>query len=135
MAKFVHNNSSIECISAEIISRKITPGNFISIKHIGRLFTYKCDRNSEAIIKKELNPKKAIYNFNSHLDLNTKLECDKLYLMVMCKQPYSKDVINHTHRHKAETITTDKFTFAKISQQLRNIPLLIPENELKLITE
>lgn len=135
MAKYVHNNNSIECNSAEIISRKITPGNFVSIKHIGRLFTYKCDRNSEAIIKRELDPKKPIYNFNSHLDEGVKLECEKLYLMVLSKKPYSKDVINHTHRHKAETITTDNFTFAKISQQLKNIPLLDPEKEIILLAE
>ncbi|GAA4137928.1 hypothetical protein GCM10022216_14500 [Sphingobacterium kyonggiense] len=122
--KLVHNNNCIECFSAEIISRKIVPGTFLNLKNIGKVFTYKCSRNSEATIKKELLPKKPLYNNNSFLDLETKLECDRLFVIVRAKKPYDKDLKNHTHRHKAQSFLTDDFTFAQITYQLKNIPLL-----------
>lgn len=131
--KLVHNNHSIECNSAQIISRKIVPGAFLNLKSIGRVFSYKCSRNSEAVIKRELNPKVALYNKNSFLDLETKLECDRLYFLVKAKKPYDVGLKNHTHRHKAQEILTEDFTFARIDVQLQNIPLVKPPIEIKLI--
>lgn len=133
--KLVHNNHCIECNSAQIISRKIVPGAFINLNSIGRVFTYKCSRNSEAIIKRELNPKVALYNKNSFLDLETKLECDRLYFLVKAKKPYHLGLKNHTHRHKAEEIFTDDFTYARIDLQLNNIPIAIPPVTITLIDE
>jgi|SRR5690606_9429657 len=133
--KLVHNNHCIECRSAQIISRKIVPGSFLNLKSIGKVFTYKCSRNSEAIIRKELEPKVALYNKNSYLDLDTKLECDRLYFMVKAKRPYSQDLKNHTHRHKAQEILTDDFTYARIDVQLHNIPLLVPPATITLIDD
>ena len=127
--KFVHNNASIECSSAEIISRKILPSAFIDINNVGKCFSYKCSLNSEATIKKEIEPKKPIVNQNSSLDNESKLECDKLFVAVKRNKPYRLCKINFTGRHKAQTFTTDEFTFAKISLQLSNIPLLDPQLE------
>ncbi len=66
MAKFVHINCAIECTSAEVISRDIRRSSILNIKNIGLCFAYKCGKNSEAKILKELNPKKSIYCEESH---------------------------------------------------------------------
>ncbi|KXH85823.1 hypothetical protein [Chryseobacterium kwangjuense] len=133
MTKLVHNNCTIECDSAEVISRKILPSSFLDIDIIGRCFTYKCSLNSEATIVKELNPKSQKINKNSALDLDSKLECEKLFVAIERKKPYKIAKINHSGRHKAQTFTTDAFTFVKITQQLANIPILVPEKQIILV--
>ena len=125
--KQVHYNSTIECISAEIISRKILPSSFIEIAPIGRCFTYKCTRNSQAKIRKELTPKKAIYNINSRLDIGDKLECENLFVAVNKNKPYTPDVINKSGRHKAQIFKTREYTMAKVTRQILNIPDLDPK--------
>lgn len=131
--KYVHNNYTLECISAEIISRKIIPSSFIEIPNIGICFSYKCSLNSEAKIVKELKPKLSIVNEYSLLDIDSKLECDKLFVAIKKNKPYKLGKINFTGRHKAQTFTTDEFTFAKITLQIGNIPLLVPEKTVKFI--
>ncbi|WMI66715.1 hypothetical protein RBH94_06010 [Aestuariibaculum sp. YM273] len=133
MSKEVFNNSTIECLSAEIISRKILPSSFLEIEHVGRCFTYKCSRNSEATVKKELDPKEPFYNEHSLLDLGSKLECENMFVAINKKKPYKYTKINHTGRHKAQTFTSKEYTFAKISKQLSNIPLCDPPKEIVLI--
>lgn len=131
--KKVHNNSTIECSAAIIISRKISHSSFIEMPSIGRCFTYKCTRNSEATILKELTPKEPLYNENSHLNIDTKLECENMFVAVSQKKPYKFHKINHSGRHKAQTLNTNKYTYAKISQQLHNIPLCDPSIDIVLI--
>jgi len=131
--KEVFDNSTIECNSAKIISRKITPSSFLNIPNIGRCFTYKCSRNSEAVIKKELDPKEPIYNHNSLLNIDTKLECELLFVAVNKIKPYSFIKINHTGRHKAQTFTTKEYTYAKISKQISNIPQLDSPRIIELV--
>jgi len=125
--KIVYDNCSIECSSAEVISRQIIPSSFVEFNKVGKCLTYKCKRNSEASILKELTPKEPIINKNSYLDINTKVECESLFVAVCKAKPYKIDVINHSGRHKAQYMKTDEFTFAKISKQLVNIPQLNPQ--------
>ena len=127
--KLVYDNSSIECFSAEIISRQILPSSFIEYENVGKCFTYKCKRNSEASILKELIPKTPKINQNSYLDIGTKVECENLFIAVCKLKPYKIDVINHSGRHKAQVIMTNEFTFAKISKQISNIPDANPSIE------
>ncbi|MGE0932487.1 hypothetical protein [Peijinzhouia sedimentorum] len=132
--KLVHNNASIECESAEIISRKIIPSSFIELNNIGKCFSYKCSLNSEATIRKEISPKEPKVNENSLLNLDSKLECNKLFVAVKRNKPYRRlSVINFTGKHKAQSLITDEFTFAKITLQLSNIPILNPELKIKLV--
>ena len=128
--KVVFENSSIECLSAGIISRKILPSSFLEILNIGKCLTYKCKLNSEAKILKELNPKSPIINKNSHLDIDVKLECENLFIAVNVKKPYKLDLINHSGRHKAQEMITDQYTFAKISKQIFNIPQANPQIQI-----
>jgi hypothetical protein len=133
--KEVFDNTTIECLSAQVISRKIIPSSFLNIPTVGKCFTFKCSRNSEALIIKELIPKKAIYNKNSILCCDTKLECELLFIAVNIKKPYRLSKINHTGRHKAQTFTTKEYTFAKISKQIHNIPLLDPPKTIEIIQQ
>jgi hypothetical protein len=125
----------MECLSAEVISRKIVPSSFLNINKYGKCFTYKCSRNSEAKILKELEPKVAIYNKYSHLCFGTILECDKLFVIVNKNKPYTADKINHSGRHKSQIFITKEFTIAKISQQFHNIPEIDPPIEFCLIED
>ncbi len=131
--KLVHNNSTLECIAAQIISRKILPSAFVEIPNIGICFTYKCSLNSEAKILKELIPKICKVNEFSLLDLDSKLECDKLFVAIKKNKPYRLRKINFTGRHKAQTFITDEFTFAQITLQIGNIPFLNPEKVIKYV--
>lgn len=135
MMKLVHNNSTIECLSAKVISRKIMPGSFIDLPNIGKCFSYKCSRNSEAKILKELNPKEPIVNEFSALEIDDMLECENLYVAVTAKKPYKLDVINHSGRHKARTFESKEFTFAKVLLQHQNLKLLVPEKVIKYLSK
>lgn len=134
MAKFVHNNSAIECLSAEITSRKIQNSSYIKLAKIGRCFVYKCSRNSSAKIVKELSPKLPNYCNESNLNANDLLECDSLFVAIKKETPYVPDVINLTGRHKAQMFISKEYTFAKITKQIFNIPEKSPENTLTIMS-
>ncbi|WP_296687346.1 hypothetical protein [Flavobacterium sp.] len=131
--KHVHFNSSIECASAIIISRKITPSSYMVINKIGKCRTFKCSRNSEAVILKELDPKEAYHNIHSCLDLNDKLESEDIFLAINCKKSPKIELINHTGRHKAQACNTSEYTFAKVSKQFPNIADLNPQKNIVLL--
>jgi hypothetical protein len=126
MTKCVHDGSAIECLSAEIVARKIVVSSFMEIRNIGRCFTYKCSRNGEAVVTKELNPKEARYNLNSNLNLNDKVEGENLFLAINDKRGLRITKTNHTGTHKAQLFNTKEYTYAEVSRQIPNIPLLIP---------
>jgi hypothetical protein len=133
--KQVYDNCSIECESAEIISRRITPSSFVEYKKLGKCLTYNCKQNSEAKISKEVVPKDAVINDNSMLDLESKIECENMHVVVVRVKPYKLNVINHTGRHKAQIMKTDVFTFAKITRQHQNIPPANPLIEIRLVDD
>ena len=122
--KQVLDSCSIECIGAQIISRKIYRSSFMEIKSIGKCTTYKCKLNSEAEIIKELqNPKKPIHKEASMIDLGDMLECESLFFAVNTFRTLKIGLINHTGRHKAQITKTDIYTFAEITRQMPNIPI------------
>jgi len=124
MAKYVHFNSAIECDSAEIISRDIVKSALLKVEKIGLCFGYKCSRNSEAKIIKELKPKESIYCNESFLNKDDVLEAENIYVLINKAKPYTPYKINHTGRHKAQTFTSKEFTFAKITKRISGIPEL-----------
>lgn len=126
MTKCVHDGSAIECQSAEIVARKIVVSSFMEIRNIGRCFTYKCSRNSEAVITKELNPKEARHNLNSNLNLDDKVEGENLFLAINDKRGLKITKSKHTGTHNAQFFSTKDYTYAEISRQIPNIPPLIP---------
>jgi len=139
--KQVHYNSSIECLSADVISRKIMPSSYMEVKLIGKCRTYKCSRNSEAKILKELDPKKPYCNLNSALDLNDRIEAEDLFLAINSSKSVKITLVNHSGRHKAQNFVSEFYTFAKISKQFPNIAELKPQKiliepiQVKVITK
>jgi len=121
--KYVHENCSIECEGAEIISRQIMRSSFMEIESIGKCTTYKCKLNSEAVIRKELpHPKRPKHKSTSKVELGDMLECQDLFLAVNTLKTLKIGLDNHTGRHKAQTTKTESYTFAEISRQIPNIP-------------
>ncbi len=101
------------------------------INNVGKCFLYKCSRNSEAVIKKELSPKEAIYNQNSALDLDDILEAENISVAMKSKRaPKIFKVGAHSHRHNAQTCMSDNYTFAMITKQVPNNPFAIPPHEI-----
>lgn len=120
--KYVHENCSIECEGADIVSRKIVRSSFMEIKSIGKCTTYKCKLNSEAVIRKELASRKPKYKTTSKVQAGDMLECEDLFLAVNTRKALKIALDNHTGRHKAQVARTDSYTFAEISKQIPNIP-------------
>ena len=124
--KLVHENCSIECEAANVISRKIIRCSFMEIKTVGKCTTYKCKRNCEAEITKELSPKAYKMKKTSALNIADSLECEDLFLAVHTLKTLRVTKDTHTGRHNAQFAQTNAYTFAEISRQIHNIPKLNP---------
>ncbi|AWG25598.1 hypothetical protein [Flavobacterium kingsejongi] len=124
--KGVWNGSAIECAAAEVISRKIIPSSYMEINNVGKCLVYKCYRNSEAKVLKELKPKKALHNQNSCLNIDDRVEGENLLIVVNIKKILKIELKNHTSTHKAQFVNTSNYTYAEISRQIPCIPLLDP---------
>lgn len=106
----------------------------MAINNIGNCLVYKCSKNSEAVIKKELNPKEAIHNQNSALDLEDMLEAENITVAMQARRgPKISKVGAHSHRHNAQTCKSDNYTFAMITKQVPGNPFAIPPHEIILV--
>lgn len=121
MAEFNLIPQSIECESAEIISRKTVISSLMRDPKIGNCFKYSCSRNASAEILKELNPKKYKCKNTSNLNLSDKLKSEKLYVLVAGATKLKDELKNQTHRHKAQKYISKSFTFAEISKPFHSI--------------
>jgi len=131
--KLVHDNYAIECISADIVARKFTRSAYLDVHQVGPCVSWKGKRNCEAVIAKELDPKQALHNRNSLLELHTKLEAENIYVIVNSTKNIDTDVSNKSGRHKAAYFTTTFYTYAEITKQIPSIPRLIPPVKVDLI--
>ena len=114
--KSVHEKCSIECEAANVVSRQIMRNSFIEIKSIGKCTTYKCKRNSEATITKELpHPPKPIHKDTSSVLRGDSLECEDMFLAVNSVKALKIAVHPYTSTHKAQITSTNSYTFAEIS--------------------
>ncbi|MEP7169126.1 MAG: hypothetical protein ABI855_07110 [Bacteroidota bacterium] len=129
--KFVYQGASIECESAEIISRKILLSSFQEIPNVGRCKKYNCTRNSEATITKELNPKAPLYSETSHLNLGDMLEAENIVVFVNQANNLKVIKIDNTHRHNAQQANTNSFTYAEITMQFPNFTELKDPKQVK----
>ncbi len=123
--KNVHEKCSIECDAADVVSRQIMRNSFIEIKSIGKCTTYKCKRNSEAVITKELpHPPKPVHKFTSCVNRGDSLECEDMFLAVNSVKALKIAIRPYTSTHKAQITSTNSYTFAEISRQIPGIPML-----------
>ncbi|HLF53529.1 hypothetical protein [Flavobacterium sp.] len=133
--KLFQDNTSIECLAADIVSRKIQPSSYMAIRNVGKCFVYKCYRNSEAVITKELDPKEPKHNTHSSLELHDKVEGENLVVAIETKRAPKISLINHTGTHKAQACSTDNYTFAYISKQIPNMPQAVPPKVIEAVKE
>lgn len=131
--KIVNEGASIECLGAEIISRKFTRNSLILIPKVGKCMKYKCSLNSEAIILKELDPKEPKYNEASFLSINDMIEAENIVVYVNQIKNLKFTLINHSGRHKAQQSNTNTFTFAQITKQFPNLPKINTIKEISPI--
>jgi hypothetical protein len=122
VADYFFKGEKIECLSANVYSKKITPSVPQNHPKIGLSLKYNCERDGSAEIIKELSPKKAKINEASHLNLNDKLSANSLYCLVKGIKPITKTKIGgHTGRHSTQFMKTDDFTFSEISKPFLHI--------------
>ena len=129
----IFGGGSIECLGAEMVARKFVPGLPQHIPGVGDCFVYKCERNSEATITKEVLDKAdraARYDGNALLDLGDKLEGEDVFIIV--QKRLKIELVNHSGRHKAQAAVSNCFTYAKIEVPFPNIPVLKDPKQIEL---
>ena len=118
--------ASIECEESNLKSRKIIP--LQPVKNTSMeirsklLYPFKLDRNSEAYIKKELVPKKAIINDDSMLNFEDGIKGDMI-------SGFSGTLINKNRikvekgssTHKAQFLILKEFVYAKLEKSYKAI--------------
>ncbi len=122
MAEYYLLGDKIECLAADVFSKKITPSMPQNHPKIGLSLKYSCERDGSIEIIKELIPKKALISDTSHLNLNDKLSANSFYCLVKGIRPISKSKIGgHTGRHSSQFIKTNDYTFSEISKPFLHI--------------
>lgn len=136
MAEYFSKGEKIECLSANVFSKKITPSVPQNHPKIGIALKYNCERDGSSEIIKELSPKKYKISEESHLDLNDKLKANSLYCLVKGIRPLPKTKIGgHSGRHSSQNIKTNDFTFSEITKPFLHIQKAIEKRTIKKIEE
>ena len=125
--------ASIECIEAFVTARKIIPSlpvrnSYKEIK-VALLFPYKLDRNCEAIVKRELEPKKALVDPRSMLSAGDGIR--GCMISGVCTKVVKQDkatVRKASGRHQASLIVLGDFVFAKLEKPFKAL-----ENKINLL--
>lgn len=118
--------SSIECLSGFIKTRSINPlvpqkNNYPEIKSI-ILYRFKLDRNCEAHISKELDPKKAIVDTKSMLNVADGVKGDMISGFSTQAIKQDKAVIKKgSSTHQAQYISISGFLYAKLEKSFGSI--------------
>ena len=114
MTELFAPNVSIECLSAEVITRKIASRTPTEIPGVGRCIKYNCNRDSSAEIKKELEPKLARHRPASSLNFGDLVKGRDIMFFYQGIRPLKPTVIGgHSGRHKAQALNTRSFTYAR----------------------
>lgn len=114
--------ASIECLKANLKFRKIVVYRPCHNEKLNKqTYRYKCERDSSAFITKELEPKIALINPSSLLDLNDGIRGKTIFVLTIL--PIGKPRVEKgSGRHKAQYYETNDFTFAKIEKIFPSIP-------------
>lgn len=134
---YILNGASIECMDADLVSRKIVKSSIINIPGIGNCVKYICKRNSEAKILKALDKSFADKRENKlpRIEVGDQISGEDIYLLVNKIRPLKIVVDNHTGRHKAQKSTTGCYTYAEISAQFHNINEIKDSRQFIMIEE
>lgn len=122
---YIYEGASIECFSAQIVTRDLKYSSMIEIPKLGFCKVYTCKRNSEAVIIKESDPKTAVYYKNPHLDKGDNIKSEEIVIYINTLKKIKIEVVNYTSRHKAQELITKYPTLGNITKVFTNIPLII----------
>lgn len=117
MATRRNHGDSIECRGAELTARRFSP--LRPKKHDllgGLVFGFQISDYAVATIDKELSPKTPIVRQESLVDKGDRLSAEIISGFSQRKVP-DPSLINRTGRHKAQSVTTSKFTYAQIDRK------------------
>lgn len=136
--EYVILDASIECNGAQITARKIVRQSILNIPNVGQCKKYKCSRNSEAKIIKELFPKEHIINERSALNLGDEIRADTITLFVNNIKDSTLEKAPNTGRHNSQHGSTECFTHAIITtpfpnlKKVNDIKQVLPEAKKQL---
>lgn len=120
---FIKMNTSIEGKSFSLYCRKgftnLPPSNNSILNTI--IFNFVIKGFAQATIEKELVPKKAKIRKSSYLNIGDRIQGD--IISGFSVKPISKETLIHRGSHRAKSIITKKFSFAKIDREWRAISL------------
>jgi len=124
MPCYYASQDSIECAQADLSFRRIAIKRPPE-KHpvLGLLYRFKLTINGKACINKELDPKKAIINANSHLNIGDEVQGNILLILTqkaLKKSDY--DIERGSSTHRIQVFLHRYFTFAKIENQYPTVP-------------
>ncbi|MDP3111586.1 MAG: hypothetical protein Q8M71_05750 [Thermodesulfovibrionales bacterium] len=118
--------SSIEGAVVSLKARKINlqlprRNTYTKLK-VSVIYPYKLDRNSEAVILKELKPKKFIIRHNSMLSVGDKIKGDMISGLstVIIKLGKAK-IKRGSGTHKASFLSVKGFIFAKLEKSFASL--------------
>lgn len=119
---------SIECLSAEIISKRFSNGILKKHPENGKAYMYyKTDRSGTAEILEEIDTEKQEKVLKgSHTDKGDKLNGDKLEVYFDSKRRLKqKHIGSHTAKHGSRKILSKVFTLAKIIKRFDTVPFKV----------
>ncbi len=126
--EYIFQGASIECADADIISRKILPAAIQNIPKIGICRRYTCQRNSEAFIIKNIN--EALYKDTSHINKGDSLKAENLAIFIKSTKTIEKEKCPYTGRHNVQYMSSKYYTYAEITQQFPNIPIITDSKQI-----
>jgi hypothetical protein len=125
--------ASIECVECLITARKIIPS--LPVKSMYRdtnfslLYPFKLDRNCEATISRELEPKAAIVDQRSMLSSGDGVRGLMISGLSASLPKQDRAAVRSTSgRHQASHISLNGFVFAKLEKPFRAL-----ENKINLL--
>ena len=126
MANYYLEGDSIECKAARINAKKIQIKGVFLLPQLGQqtriqVVIYKCYRDGDAEITKELNPKEAIIKKTSNLNLGDILSANQFMCFHEGKRGLTLDVVQYSGTHKTNQICTTSFTHAEIVKKFIHI--------------
>lgn len=117
---YYQKGDSLEGAKAKVFAKKIVAGALIQDPQLGRVRKFACERDGEAVIEKELSPKKPVKKDTSALNLGDRLICKKFYILTRdMRLKFKKSAFSGDHNTNLGF--PEDVTFAEISYPFHSI--------------
>lgn len=122
--EYFKKGESIESNGSQVIAKFIDDEMPRKHPQLGLSVKYSCERDGEAIITRELNPKKAIVRNESALNKGDKIRASEFICIVQNPKSIKPKKLKgkkFSGRHNAQTFQTKDKTFAQIKKPFTHI--------------